>query len=305
MMRMLALGRIRSYHTRIPCFILLLAMLQLQACTRTDLPGHQAPSVPTRDAPAPQDRSLDNLIAFTRLLGYARHFHPSDEAATTNWDEFAVRGVLAVENATSAADLVERLKNLFRPIAPTIRIFRTGEQPPVSDLYSLPHDASPLYVVSWKHTGFGGGIYQQIGYSSERIRTPLSRREADACLPDPTKPYYADLGGGVSALVPLAFYADEQGTLPHGPRSPELELSLPTNDRAKRLATVALSWNIFQHFYPYFDVVPVDWLDVLKETLAAARTDDEYAFLKTLRRMVAQLQDGHGAVGTAMSAQLP
>ncbi len=97
------------------------------------------------------------------------------------------------------------------------------------------------------------------------------------------------------------FHAGEQGTFPHDKRSPQLQSPFPADGRAKRLATVALSWNVFQHFYPYFDVVSVDWLAVLKETLSAARTDDEYAFLKALRRMVVQLQDGHGAVGTAMT----
>jgi C-terminal processing protease CtpA/Prc len=241
-------------------------------------------------------------MVFTRLLGYVRHFHPSDQAAATNWEAFAVRGVLTVENAQDAEDLVQRLQLLFRPMAPTIRIFHTGEQPPASDPFAIPQGGPPLSIVYWRHIGFGGGIYQQIGYSSERIRTPFSRREANTNLPDPNKPFYADLGGGVSALVPLALYADEQGTLPHAPPPSSPEVPLPQDARARHLATVALAWNVFQHFYPYFDVVPVDWFAVLKETLAAARTDDESSFLKTLRRMVAQLQDGHGAVGAGLTA---
>ena len=36
------------------------------------------------DAPL-SPRGLENLIAFTRLLGYIRHFHPSDQAAATDW----------------------------------------------------------------------------------------------------------------------------------------------------------------------------------------------------------------------------
>ncbi|MEM7386502.1 MAG: S41 family peptidase, partial [Verrucomicrobiota bacterium] len=55
--------------------------------------------------------------------------------------------------------------------------------------------------------------------------------------------------------------------------------------------------NVFQHFYPYFDVVEVDWENQLAPFLAAAARDpDEAAFLKTLRRMVALLEDGHGSV---------
>ncbi len=114
----------------------------------------------------------------------------------------------------------------------------------------------------------------------------------------PQNAYLANLGGGVSCRVPLSLYADAGGTLPHIPPPPPLPAILPSgNDRATRLADVALAWNVFQHFYPYFDVVQTDWSQALREALTGAATDpDEIAFLKTLRRMVAALHDGHGNV---------
>src|SRR5262249_12766614 len=70
------------------------------------------------------------------------------------------------------------------------------------------------------------------------------------------------------------------------------------NDRSTRLAAVALAWNVFQHFYPYFDAVKADWPGELRRALTQAATDaDERAFLDTLRRLVAELHDGHGSVG--------
>ncbi len=286
---------------RIVFLLLLVVALSAQGCMRPDLSAFKTAPLPTSDVTTPQDRPLENLIAFTRLLGYVRHFHPSDEAASADWEQFAIRGMREVEDAQDAHDLVQRLQVIFQSIAPTVRVFPTERQSPTLDAYSPPHGASPLYMVSWKHVGFGGGIYQQIGYSSERVRAPTTQQEAGSLL-DPTRSFQANLGGGVSALVPLALYADDEGTLPRATRSPTPDLRLPQDNRAKHLATVALSWNVFQHFYPYFDVVPVDWLATLRETLSAARTDDEAAFVKTLKRMVAQLQDGHGAVGTAMTA---
>ena len=47
-------------------------------------------------------RGLENLVAFTRLLGYVRHFHPSDEAAAADWDTFAIEGVSVAEGAKGA-----------------------------------------------------------------------------------------------------------------------------------------------------------------------------------------------------------
>jgi C-terminal processing protease CtpA/Prc len=66
---------------------------------------------------------------------------------------------------------------------------------------------------------------------------------------------------------------------------------------------------VFQHFYPYFDAVQADWPGELKGALTAAAADaDERAFLKTLRRLVAALHDGHGNVylsSQAATAELP
>src|SRR5436190_3990268 len=79
------------------------------------------------------ERGLVNLIAFTRLLGYVRHFHPSDEAAATKWDKFAVQGVLAVESAKDASELARSLEKVFRPIAPTVRVFPTATRARIPD----------------------------------------------------------------------------------------------------------------------------------------------------------------------------
>ena len=77
------------------------------------------------------------------------------------------------------------------------------------------------------------------------------------------------------------------------------------NDRATRLADVILAWNVFQHFYPYFDVAHTDWPAVLPVALRSAATDpDEEAFTNTLRRLVAALKDGHGSVIKPGSAPL-
>jgi len=111
-----------------------------------------------------------------------------------------------------------------------------------------------------------------------------------------------DLGDGVSASIPLAVYTDDNGTLPRATASAPPAGKPPTfapsgNDRATRLANVILAWNVFQHFYPYFDVVKTDWPAELKKGLERAATDaNETAFQDSLRRLVAALQDGHGHV---------
>jgi hypothetical protein len=55
-------------------------------------------------ASGPDDRELsargrDNVVAFARLTGYVRFFHPSDEGARTDWDRFTVSGSDAQSSA--------------------------------------------------------------------------------------------------------------------------------------------------------------------------------------------------------------
>jgi hypothetical protein len=55
------------------------------------------------------EAKLQNMETFARLYGYARWFHPSDEAQEIDWDKFAVLGVQKVENVKSAAELRDSL----------------------------------------------------------------------------------------------------------------------------------------------------------------------------------------------------
>src|SRR6185503_748232 len=117
---------------------------------------------------------------------------------------------------------------------------------------------------------------------------------------NPDSAWSARLAGGVSAVVPIALWAEVpegdsarrqgvQQTTPREPASP--------NDRATRIAGVIGAWNVFQHSYPYFDIVKVDWNAELSRALRTAASDSSPAeYLATLRRLVAALQDGHGNV---------
>jgi C-terminal processing protease CtpA/Prc len=100
----------------------------------------------------------------------------------------------------------------------------------------------------------------------------------------------------------MALFVDGQGTLPHAalPASDAAKDDKPLfsgDDRVVRLADVIIAWNVFEHFYPYFDVAKTDWSAVLPRSLEAAATDkDAISFRDTLSRMVAELHDGHGNV---------
>lgn len=117
-------------------------------------------------------------------------------------------------------------------------------------------------------------------------------------------PLVEDLGGGVSAVVPVALPADGKGTFPHLPQPPVLPVPdkpagfVPNGgDRTTRLAGVVVSWSVFQHFYPYFDQIKVDWPAALQRGLtSAAAGPDAASYVRTLRSLLAELHDGHAMV---------
>lgn len=269
-------------------------------------------AVPVEAARPLTGRGAENLISFAKLLGYVRHFHPSDGVAATDWSQFAIDGVRAVEAAESPEALAKKLTELFAPIAPTVQVFvgapDAAPAPPTA--LNAPTDDAEHYVRRWKHMGFGGGNTGRVNiYSSKRTKQEVAAHETPGAESDPARNIWrAALGGGVSCCVPLALYADKNGTLPADAKSKDAAggdakpakekehgaAAFSADDRATRLADVILAWNVMQHFYPYFDVVQTDWNAALGTALASAATDaDECAFLDTLKRLGAELHDGH------------
>jgi C-terminal processing protease CtpA/Prc len=114
-----------------------------------------------------------------------------------------------------------------------------------------------------------------------------------------------ELGGGLSCVMPLALYADGTRTFPlPGAGKPERLRAavekevkrlqpLSADDLYVRLAGVVITWNIFQHFYPYFAEVKSDWNAALTQAVESAYRDKSPVdFLETLNRMIAHLKDG-------------
>jgi C-terminal processing protease CtpA/Prc len=101
-------------------------------------------------------REIINLRALARLYGYVRWFHPSDEAQEIDWDRFAVYAVARIRSAEDNADLEERLRELFLPLAPTLLLYDSSRTPP-DRVEAKEGDPPELSVVAWQHLGVGLG----------------------------------------------------------------------------------------------------------------------------------------------------
>jgi hypothetical protein len=106
-----------------------------------------------------------------------------------------------------------------------------------------------------------------------RARVPLSLTDAEARTASATT---ATLRAALAAVPP----------------------STGNDDLDVRLADVVIAWNVFRHFYPYWNDLTVDWDARLRPQLAAAyeAASTRQAHHDVLRVLVADLNDGHGSV---------
>ena len=260
---------------------------------------------------APQvDSRITSLRALAKLYGYVRYFHPSDEAAGIDWQAFAVHGAGRVKGVQNPRALRDALDELFAPIAPTAQILLVDDE--ARDRAALaPGDTSELVVVAWQHFGHGvDSAHLRAGSASVywNARTNRARPESAsgrfAEHPQPGEVTATDLGGGVRCIVPLALWSDGDHTLGQSraalePLVEELGRVDTTDATSEdvRLGATVVAWNVFQHFYPYFDVVDTDWDAALTEGLTRARAAHDAGELQdALKLLVVGLRDGHGNV---------
>ena len=434
----------------------------------------------TTIAQTPQQ--VENASAFARLYGYVRYFHPSDEAASIDWNRFAIYGSQRVSESKNAGELQAALLELFTPIAPTIQIVAANEKASFDKNSVMVPDASNYKTIAWQHVGVGvGGIGKDLykslrtnrpapsntsamdfapatawvdakplqgkefifrgrvkmisgdgqgqlwarvdkadkkaGFFDNMQDRPIKKREWDTYEikgkidPDAAsivfgimlsgkgevafddlslqvkegnewKELYAEnfnaseenkepkglswptaaqasyslsvkkeaaegtsfasirsreetaggkahqslfasipkvgeyidkkIGSGLRVMLPVALYGSTSQTFPVADATALQELkkklaAIPATDISgdqlyTRLGSLSIAWNIFQHFYPYFDVVKVDWEAALREAVQQAYADKTAAdFQKTLQRLTAKLKDGHVRVNATAS----
>ena len=108
----------------------------------------------------------------------------------------------------------------------------------------------------------------------------------------------------VCCQIPLVLYGNKKGTYPVSNRTNLSRLkkrvsgqSANPNELFARLGNVIITYNIFQHFYPYFDVIPVDWDAAFQSAIKQSYLDkNRNDHLETLERFTAKLKDGHISV---------
>ncbi len=248
---------------------------------------------------SPTDQRVERLRTFSALYGYVKYFHPSDESANLDWDAFLVTGVEQVLQISHDESLLEELKRLFSPIAPSLQLERSSLPPVLAPVPTLAAN-SGLFKVAWQHRG---------SYSAYRAgRDTLTHVDGrnwtiPSIIPEIGEVYETDIGFNIKARIPLALWADSLRTYPHA----DIDLlnkllnSFTSEEEADEqflgIAAVIKFWNVHEHFFPYFDVADVDWDQELTESLTRGlQATSEKEVLYNLDLLMAALNDGHGNV---------
>ena len=110
-----------------------------------------------------------------------------------------------------------------------------------------------------------------------------------------------DLANNLQIVIPTVVYSNKENTLPATTKNAlsgiQYNLKPQTFNRNVALANVIISWNIFKHFYPYQDVVKLDWNAILEKALKDAYDDkNEYDNYLTLSIFTSNFDDGHMSV---------
>jgi hypothetical protein len=268
------------------------------------------------------ERKVQNIETFARLYGYARWFHPSDEAKEIDWDKFAVLGVKKVENIQSDKELQDTLFRLFSPVVQGLKIYEAGTRENFNPRILLSPD-SKAKPVAWQHYGVYLNDKSNI-YKSERTnRKPAVTKLLDIIsrsgqnfdqMPEFGEIINEPIGNNLICVVPLVLLTNDDSTYPkteisslYRLKSEISSISIDNDFNMQvNLASVVVAWNILQHFFPYFDVIGTDWNKVLGETLESTfENKRKLDYFVTMSQMFAKIDDGHGIVIGVQMCHLP
>src|SRR5688572_12842213 len=169
---------------------------------------------------------LDNLVAFAKVYGYVRFFHPSDEALATDWDAFAVNGVKKIEAAKDSIERLQALKKLFNPIAPLMQIDRTQQISP-------PKFKRTDKIRYWVHNGYGTKDRDKYNIYASEVKTKDITSDDAKNAPHPDSLFYRELPGNISIIMPVTLYVTDN-IIPQAEKQKEPEYV--ASNRSVRLA---------------------------------------------------------------------
>lgn len=127
-----------------------------------------------------KERAIRNLKVFSKVYGYIKYYHPSDEAAELDWDSYAAYGAETVAKCETKEQLIETLFKLFRPVAPSIVFTDSGEGTTFDVSKIIPEKSEDYRQTFWQHSGVSFGMDANKGgpYKSSRVNAIIEKDDS-------------------------------------------------------------------------------------------------------------------------------
>lgn len=249
----------------------------------------------------------------------------NEETNNKNWNTFSIKGKIDKDanSITFGAYLVDAGKYAVDDISLKIEgveVYQSDfenedlDQEPTSIKFSTGRSsiANAKYLFTVKQEGNNKYLL---------LESPLNVSKPDSVNLNLFEKHsrfgeYAEkeIGSNLKIIVPLALYGSKSFTYPilDSARTSN-HLSVINNNvydlDAKslyfRLGSLINTWNVFQHFYPYFDIAKTNWEEDLRIALKEVYQNKDAAdYLKTLKKLTAKLKDGHISVSSATNQNL-
>lgn len=239
---------------------------------------------------ASQIDSIQNLAVLARAYGYVKYFYPDKSVGKYDWEAFLQSNRKKVIKASNA-ELPAILNNMFEPICPLIS-FKED-----SNIKIVPRKTDK-YAEKVYHIGFGDSklkmgnnvletmVNQLLPYKTTYTKFMVSQN--DLTLSASFNNYL--LRENLYIQFPKYLYSSELVADKTFPKYPAYK-SDPYVD-------AAVLWNIYRHFYPYFDEIErakfnENLEDYVNRSLVVTKLSEHYKLLKYIS---AFLRDGHNRV---------
>ena len=175
---------------------------------------------------------------------------------------------------------------------------KPGEIP--SGMFVTPFIKKQYLIRTDSSAAYQGSLGVSIKSRNQKEYAYKNARSIFDLQPASNEIIYKRINHHISCMVPLCLYAKE-GTPPVADKNSLINLKnkIDSAQRLKNplyltLADVVVCWNVFQHFYVYWDVVKTDWNEALRVALSESYTaKNPEDFLRVLRRLTAKAKDGH------------
>ena len=252
------------------------------------------------------NQNNSNLVTFAKAYGYVKYFHPSDEASSIDWDKFSAYGAQEILKCRTNTQVINTLNDLFNPIAPSVTFSLSDNSPAYDFKIITPDNPLEYRITFWQHLGTNIGMNMNGVYESLRVNRNVTQNQKKLFdfQPKFTEIITKEIGNHLYCQIPLSLYCNDKNTYPKADSVPLKKLikelgafNYDSNKSAMRLGNIINVYNVMQHFYPYFDVVKVNWGEELNIALLKSFIDKSPEdHLQTLQRFTASLHDGHGNV---------